>query len=380
MTKLFPLLIIVFIFSVIILLFLQRSYLKSSNAIPSKEYLVNLFDNLDRQVNHGKGYSEFANNKGFPTGAILAWSESYLLQSYANMYIATKQEKYLIKMKDQIHSILNNRDDKIGRVYDGNLLPVWGSDRYNKDEKWQHYAVHTGMIVYPMLEFVFIVKQNNLLEFADDSKVFLSDGLESIDFYSKYWENDHYFSTDGSVLPANQQAALGRCLIMLFKITGEKQYFEKSVKLAGFLKDNALKEIEGRIVIIDNLKSTRKIKGSDISHAAITAHFIYLAHKNNIVFNDDDDLCNLSNTLRDLGIQNDGRFPFYLDGRGKFDCEVSVGQLFFLTEFDKSLENLMLGLYFEHLKIDQTAKYFQEDWWGESMLGLSSMTRYLYSN
>jgi len=64
------------------------------------------FDELDNKINEGKGYSEDLNTDGFPTGTLLAWSESYLMQAYATMYRATGDIKYLDKLHNHIKSVL----------------------------------------------------------------------------------------------------------------------------------------------------------------------------------------------------------------------------------------------------------------------------------
>jgi len=106
----------------------------NENEVKSTAYLCSLFDELNNNVNQGKGYSEYLNTDGFPTGALLAWSESYLVQAYANMYRATGDIKYLDKLHDHIESVLSNRDDKIEKKdYKNELVPCWGTDRNTKD-------------------------------------------------------------------------------------------------------------------------------------------------------------------------------------------------------------------------------------------------------
>lgn len=51
--------------------------------LKNNEKISILFNELDSNVNEGKSYSEYLNTGGFPTGALLAWSESYLMQFYA---------------------------------------------------------------------------------------------------------------------------------------------------------------------------------------------------------------------------------------------------------------------------------------------------------
>ena len=81
-------------------------------------------------------------------------------------------------------------------------------------------------------------------------------------------------------------------------------------------------------------------------------------------------------TIKELALINGNHFPKYLDGSGNFDYEVVAGQYAFLAEFDKRIYDSIIDLFFNHLKIHQTAKYMQEDWWGTVMLGLSRLALY----
>jgi len=352
---------------------------------PSFSYMCSLFDKLDSKVNNGKGYSEYLNIDGFPTGALLAWSGSYLMQSYANMYRATGNIKYLDKLYNHIKSVLANRDDKIGQKdYKGDLVPCWGTDRYTRNEAWMHFAVHTGMITYPMLEFVQLVRDSGIKKYSSVADDILQQVEESVKYHDKDWKGSYYvypqdFYKKNYILPINQMAALGRSLILLYNLTGKEEYKYKSIALAKFIKIKSVKQNgTGGYVLRDyflpgNTKPEESI--IDISHATLIIHFAYMAYKNGIVF-DNEDMHKFAKTIRDLAQANDNHFPKFLDGTGNFDYEVTAGQYAFLAEFDKEIYSSIIDLFFNHLKINQTAKYMQEDWWGTVMLGLSRLILY----
>lgn len=75
-----------------------REIVSNSEIQGSGQYLQKVFDTLDYQMKDGSGYKDYLNPDGFPTGALLAWSESYLMQAYAEMFRATGEERYLHKL------------------------------------------------------------------------------------------------------------------------------------------------------------------------------------------------------------------------------------------------------------------------------------------
>lgn len=86
---------------------------------------------------------------------LYAWNVSYYMRSLAIMYEATADEKYLEILAEAIERVLAQRDDAVGDAdYLGRLRPAWGTARYSTDGS-SHYvwAVHTGMITYPMIRF-----------------------------------------------------------------------------------------------------------------------------------------------------------------------------------------------------------------------------------
>lgn len=178
--------------------------------------LIQLFDKLDSKVNNGKGYSEYLNTDGFPTGALLAWSESYLMQGYANMYRATGDEKYLRKLHSHIQSVLSNRDDKSGQTnYRDELACTWGTDRYTKNGEWMNFLVCTGMITYPMLDFVLLTRNFNIEEYFDAADEILREAEQSIKYHDNEWKGSYYVYPDDFyekdyIVPINQQAVIGR--------------------------------------------------------------------------------------------------------------------------------------------------------------------------
>jgi len=100
-----------------------------------------LGDNLERSLTN-------VNNKG---GA-MAWGLSYRMVALNEMTRATGDSKYLAANLRCIRAALAARDDRTGtKLFDGRVAPAWSSDGYRKGGQ-ALFMVHTGMIVYPMLD------------------------------------------------------------------------------------------------------------------------------------------------------------------------------------------------------------------------------------
>jgi len=51
-----------------------------------------------------------------------------------------------------------------------------------------------------------------------------------------------------------------------------------------------------------------------------------------------------------LAVDNNKRFPKFLDGTGNYYYEVAAGKYAFLAEFDKEIYNSIVDLFFNQLK------------------------------
>lgn len=126
---------------------------------------------------------------------------------------------------------------------------------------------------------------------------------------------DHYvypedFYKKDYINPLNQQATMGRSLILLYKLTGNDEYLNKASSLTELIKSSLQDNGKGGYILGDAIpgKISDKNKVVDISHATITIHFGYLAYKNNIAF-DEEDMLKFTKTIKDLAKANDNHFP-----------------------------------------------------------------------
>lgn len=352
----------------------------------SQSHLQKVFDKIDFAVNNGQGYKNYLNPDGFPTGAILAWSESYLMQSYAEMFRATGNKRYLDKLYDHIESVMKNRDDLRKQLdYKGDLVPAWGTNRFTKEGKWKHFVVHTGMITFPMLEFVQLVREHRIERLSDKADIVLACVREAVDYHDDQWIiqkagfglytfREDFYGRQNYVLPLSQQAAMGRALLLLSKLTGDEKYNKKVQDITSTIKTSLREDDHGGYVWgigITSFPNENRI--ADISHSAITVHFITLVSDSGLVF-DLKDIEKVVTTMKRLLMEK--RVPRYIDGTGDYICEVTAGQYAFLTKYDPIIWHRCHSLLFDLYKVDLTAKYFQEDWWGTVMLGIARLARY----
>jgi hypothetical protein len=342
------------------------------------------FDTLDQNVNKGNGYKDNLNSDGFPTGGLLAWSQSYLMQGYAELYRATGDEYYLEKLLDHSESVMKNRDDYKGQTnHSGYLVPAWGTNFFTKVGDWKHFITHTAMIVYPMIELVDLVRKEKVERFYLRAEILLSKICEAVNYHDNQWvlqESGHglytydegYYGRHNYIIPLSMQATMGRTLLMLWQVTQEDKYRDKAIDIAFAIKNSM--EIDKRDngyiwgVHVGPLSNDNRV--ADISHSAITIHFVVLAHEAGIIFDKNDIICIVTTVKR--CIKND-RATSLIDGTGGDSLELSACQLAFLSLYDNEIWIQFYNILFNLYMIEITGKYLQEDWWGVAILSIARL-------
>lgn len=279
------------------------------------------FDRSDRSIFDGKGYSDQDNQTG-----VLAWSESYLLMAYVEMYRATKDPDYLRRLVSHFDRILTNRDDVRGKVeaYAGKPLAGWGSSSYS-DNKWHVWIVHTGMITAAPAEFVRLVAEERSLksEFGAKGREYQARIEESLRDAEPYWrsgpakdEGYYYGAHVAAALPVNQQNALGLTLIAMAKATGNRTYRDHAERLARYFKRRLRPVTNGAYDWAYWPRPDKDGKGSeDISHAGINVLFAARCEQERIVFNRED-LSRFAETWLRKVLQPDGTWAGTVAGTG----------------------------------------------------------------
>lgn len=195
--------------------------------------------NLDRVL-------EKVSNKG----GGMAWGLSYRMLSLNEMARHTKDPKYLAANLRLIRAALAIRDDRTGtKLFDGRVVPAWSSDGYRKGEQ-ALFMVHTGMIVYPMLDAVHAARQ--IAAVPDDVRRELektvTPALESLACHDDAWRDGpgegegHYImlheeqSSEGKPQPGNRLAAMGRALYAAYRVTNDETYLARTRALARYIE------------------------------------------------------------------------------------------------------------------------------------------------
>jgi len=183
-------------------------------------------------------------------GGGMAWGLSYRMVSLNEMARLTKDPKYVATNLRLIRAALAVRDDRTGtKLFDGRVLPAWSSDGYRKGEQ-ALFMVHTGMIVYPMLDAAHLARQ--IPGVPDQARRELEEAiapaLESIACHDDAWRDGpgegegHYVmlseekSSEGKPQPGNRLGAMGRTLYAAYRVTGDEKYVRRTRALAHYIE------------------------------------------------------------------------------------------------------------------------------------------------
>lgn len=252
--------------------------------------------------------------------ATLAWGESYVMASLAAMYRVTGHPMYLDRLAWHADGVLAQRDDARGvSDYRGISGACWRNMSYQDGAYC--YAVHTGMLIHPMLEFVEAVRDSPYADelaydgerFGAKADAYLAAAQESIAFHEFEWNAAGYyvFAPDASFLdyagsdqPLNQSNALGRALLLYGALTGDADATAKATALATRLR--AMMTVAGDGAYLWNYWGGAYAgNGEDVSHAAINVDFAVQAARRGVVF-DDADLAGLAATFVQRVYVDDG--------------------------------------------------------------------------
>ena len=322
----------------------------------NKDWLIKKFIKLDLAINNGEGYSNYTNEVG-----TLAWAESYLLESYLDMYLATKDINFIEKFVQHAEKVVNNTDKaRSVKDYKGRSRIGWSATKYTVDNKPMIFLVHSAMITYPLAKFSLIVKNDkNFNKYSKIANKFLNLTIEAIKEFdpqfrydektgegSYWWEGDEPLKTDLKAPPPfNFSLSAGRVFVLLYKITKEKVYLDKATSLAKYFKHNLILT-EDNAYLWGYRADIKKFPAyEDISHGGIDLDFAILCAENGIIF-DENDMKRFVNTLLRLKKADDGFFNYVNKtdilgensniGGKKADLSFTIGRWLELSQFDCS--------------------------------------------
>jgi hypothetical protein len=240
------------------------------------------------------------------TTATLAWGESYVMSALAAMFRTTGHPMYLERLAEHVDALLLQRDDALGVAdYRGVSGACWRNTSYQAGDEPYCYAVHTGMLVYPMLEYVAALRSapHHEARLAADGETlgekaerYLAAAQESVAFHEFEWNDAGYyvFAPDATFLdfagqdqPLNQSNAMGRVHVLLAELAPGGDDLAKATALASRMQ--AMISVGGDGAYLWNYWGGAFAgDGEDVSHAAINVDFGALCAAHGIVFDEDD--------------------------------------------------------------------------------------------
>jgi hypothetical protein len=191
--------------------------------------------------------------------------------------------------------------------------PLKGDDFFIKTiaQEELFHILSEGMILYPILKFIAIVFDDETL--AKDYRDMAIEWLELIQSeimlkWNNYWcntghggyyvfPNNPAYREPGEILPYNQFLIFGRCLLVLYQLTGKEEYLYKTVKISNYFKSKLILINEIDAYVWDYWAKIERHE--DISHANLDIGFIIDAYEAGIVFTHED-LRKFANTFLKL--------------------------------------------------------------------------------
>lgn len=271
----------------------------------------------------------------------LAWGIAYWMIAYNQMYRNTHDPKYLEANSRCIDAVLSVRDDKQGvKLFTGETATAWSSDKYAKRGR-AVFGVHTGMLVYPMLDFLLISKEKPDVPALDPDRfaVVRKEALEALAWHDKQWRNGpgddegHYImmnqeeDCEGKIKPGNRLSALGRAIWTAWKLTGDEVYKDRALRMGRYIKHRLAVGPDGAYYWPYWLPATpqanpvdpKTINGEDSSHAQLTISFPLMLAQDNEVFTKED-IAKFGLTVRNgLGRLGNGVLLGSVTGSPKFN-------------------------------------------------------------
>lgn len=271
------------------------------------------------------------------TSANLAWGESYVMSALAAMFRATGHPMYLERLAAHVDALLLQRDDALGvSDYRGVSGACWRNTSYQPAGEPYCYAVHTGMLVYPMLEYVAALRSSPRYEgrLAADGETlgakadrYLVAAQESVAFHAFEWNAAGYyvFASDATFLayagqdqPLNQSNAMGRVHVLLAALAPGGDDLAKATALASRMQSMITVGGDGAY-LWNYWGGAYTGDGEDVSHAAINADFAALCAAHGIVF-DEADVLGFATTFMERVYVDDGTFSDWVGGGSTNDA------------------------------------------------------------
>ncbi|MFA6243695.1 MAG: hypothetical protein WC655_22320 [Candidatus Hydrogenedentales bacterium] len=261
----------------------------------------------------------------------LAWGLTYRMRSLNTMYRATRDPKYLEANLEAARAVVAMRDDKRDKkLWTGEIAKAWGCELYATERGRAVFTVHTGVIVYPILDCLVLTRECPELRkrLGEEYAQILKAMEEAIAFHDLEWRDGpgkgegHYISLnqepscDSKPQPGNRQSAMGCALWPAWKLTHNPLYRDRAKAIATYMLNRLTPSPDGAYYwpywlpeqAVTEPAPKETVQGEDSSHASLTALFPMLLAEDGVVFKKKA-MKRLANTvLLGLGRRPDGIF------------------------------------------------------------------------
>ncbi|HQK94853.1 MAG TPA: hypothetical protein PLD23_15190 [Armatimonadota bacterium] len=297
----------------------------------------------------------------------LAWGVSYGMMALNVLYEATGDTRFLARQADLVERVLGKRDSNLAAAHGseayvdyqrGRVLRSWGTSHYSAG-RHTCWLVHAGMLLYPMAEYVRLVQAggDRTRPWLDRARRVVPAVEETIAEFDAEWRDGpqpgqgYYVFPSGDLAPNNQMNAPGRALFVLADVTGKTEYRDRARKLAAYFRSKLTHVADGDYYIWAYSQQTPDGppgRGEDVSHAAINAHFAYVAWEHGASFTDTD-MARLARTLTHGLYLGGGEMAATLGGREPNDDYTGqCGRWGFLARFDPLVETAIRDYIASH--------------------------------
>jgi len=239
-------------------------------------------------------YGEFWDNLDGMTnddGAI-AWGVSYRMMAFNEMYRVTGDRKYLEANRRLIRLVFDARDEVRGvALWTGRTVPAWSAEGYAERGR-AVLAVHTGMITWPIFEFLLLAKGDSVFrdELGGQFNTIRDTALESLAVHDRQWcdgpgqGEGYYIGLDqedvceNRPLPANRLSAIGRAQWLAWQVTRDTTHRDRARAIGRYIKARMITGLDAAYYWtywLPELPSKEPvfrtaIDGEDTAHATLT--------------------------------------------------------------------------------------------------------------
>ncbi len=226
-------------------------------------------------------------------GGDLGWCETYVLNDLVDEFEQSPDEQtataflaHAARLKAGYNRI--EKDRVRGRIVGG-----WMSKSYSKGRP-HVWAVHTGMLAYPLARFAAVVRRKNIDAYRSEAKDLLAFAKEAYGQMEGDWKDGAYrypgsgfHREKGYPVPYNMQAAMGLLALNIYQADPSDQSYLTRAKAIGRRIDKASKYrliggFGGKRMLAWNYD---EVSGAeDTSHAILTMGFITKMYESKLIF------------------------------------------------------------------------------------------------